>query len=169
MNTRHAGGFAATIAVALVVALATTALANRVVVRDSAGDTRVCKGPHLDIRSAIAGHASKGRLKHVVKVQRARSFAKPLIGIKVGKSKRIRYTVWGGFGAPQVVDNKKSEVTGGVKTKRRGNRWILLFHPRALGNPSEYRWQAFTYAGGDCPNSDYAPNRKKGFRRHRLG
>ena len=165
MNARHTGVLATTVAAAVVVALATTALADRTVVPDAKGDGK-CSGPAWDIRKAIAGHAPGGRLKHVVRMRRAKSFPVPMILIKVKGSKGVRYEVDASARPPRVIDTRTREVTGKVKKKRGGNRWILLFHRSALGDPARYRWLATTGVGGHAP-CDRAPN--KGFRPHRLG
>lgn len=154
-----------TAVLALAVALVPSAMADRTFVRDPKGDSKC--GPADDIRKAMAGHASRGRLKHVVWVQKAKPNFVPDIFIKVGKSKQPRYRVWGGFGVRAVMDNKTGEETGIVKVKRRRNRWTLLFHPSALGNPAAYSWAANTSAGSaNHFTCDQAP--RKRYKVHRL-
>jgi hypothetical protein len=174
MTARHAGGLAAAIAAALVVALATTALANRVVVRDPRGDTAPGLRSDLDIRKAIAAHARQGRLKHVVKVQRATGNTARALQIHL-RARGRRYTIFGsGVGTTPVYVVRKSGATTGKTTgtatvRRRGKRVIFTFDRQAIGSPGAYRWAvaANPNPGIYRGKHDRAPN--KGFKRHRLG
>lgn len=166
---------AGTAAALLAVALTSSALANRTVIRDSRGDTKVCGErahlPYVDIRKALAKHTKNGHLKHEIRVQNANAQTRhyAYLLIKLGKAKNPRYAVWSDSipGEGSVVDLRREDIVGDARVVRRGNRIVYIFSAASLGDPRTYRWQATAFAGsGDCPNVDFAPN--KHFRPHHL-
>ncbi|MGI8945686.1 MAG: EAL domain-containing protein [Thermoleophilaceae bacterium] len=151
----------AALALSVSLALAAQAAGDRVTVRDRAGDRGA--QPAIDVRSAVATHGSHGRLRHVVKV--ADADRRTLRGTEILiRARGRRFSVTAADGVTQITRTGVRSA-GRVRAVRRGNRMILSFGRRAIGNPRVYRWRANVSVRG-FGNFDSAPNR--GTARHRL-
>ncbi len=157
---RRARGPLGALILGVLLALVPVSFADTTVVRDRAGDGP--SGAADDIRKVTIVHANGETLKHVVVVRRANRITLRHIEfqIRVGKTMRRQYVLL----SDRVVNRATGEQTGTVEAQRRKNRITFIFSPKAIGDPSAYRWQALANLGGD--RVDSAPNR--GYKRHVL-
>jgi hypothetical protein len=177
------------IASAVAMCAAGLALANTTTVNDSQ-DT---KGP-IDIKSASAGHAKHGKLKHVIVfyadvppsgetgnelLYMWKKKPHPLPGVpgafkedayKVQMPQDGKRPVFTGGGAEDVPTHK----TGTAKVTRKGDKLTIVFSKKAIGSPEKaYWWHVRSdYYGPDsecgmAPCEDNAPDGSKAVK-HKL-
>jgi hypothetical protein len=142
-----AAGLAAGVALSLLVA--TVVLADTTKITDAKGDVQ--QGS-VDIKSALAGHTSTGKLRHVVVAYATfKTGQAPCIHIKTVHFKQDDFIICG----DGVILAAATGGTAGTATVTRPDQHTVqyVFTKKALDNPSKYRWRIV-----DANFDDAAPN-----------
>ena len=153
---------------AATLALAGTAVADRIVRTDRQGDARGSGPMRIDLKAGSASHAS-GKLVHTIDSfgrLHGGPFSPVALNINTSPRRGPEYSVQA-FPEGTLVTRARDGRRTGRATYRRVDRNTLTFKfsARAIGRPRSYGWQVSVEGSGDR-RVDALPNR--GFVRHDL-